>query len=168
MSIKLVIMDVDGVLTDGTISVRPDGEEVKHFNAHDGAGIRYLLRAGIVPAILSGRTASAVEHRARDLGIERVHLGIHDKLPVYEQMLLELALEHREVCYIGDDLMDLPVMRRVGLPVAVANARPEVKRRARYVTCAHGGRGAVREVAEWILKRDGKWKQIVARYGLTT
>ena len=159
-------MDVDGVLTDGTIAIGPDGEEIKFFHAHDGAGIRYLERAGIVPAIISGRSAKAVEFRARDLGIERVHLGIHEKLPVYEEMVRDLGITEQEVCYIGDDLMDLPIMRRVGLAVAVANARPEVKRQAQYVAAAEGGKGAVREVVEWILRRDGKWRQVAARYGL--
>jgi len=166
MKIKLVIMDVDGVLTDGTITVTPEGEDLKSFNSHDGAGIRYLLRAGIHAAIISGRASRAVEARARDLGIEHVYLGVHYKVPVYEQIIDSLNVRDGEVCYIGDDLMDIPVMRRVGLPVAVSNARPETKQHALYVTTAHGGRGAVRETIEWILKREGKWKQVIARYGL--
>jgi len=166
VSIKLVILDVDGVLTDGTIMVTPEGQDIKCFNSQDGAGIRYLLRAGIHAAVISGRESPAVECRARDLGIEHVHLGAHDKLPVYEQVLCEVGVEDQDVCYIGDDLMDIPVMRRVGWPMAVANARPETKAHALFVTQAPGGRGAVREAVEWILKRDGKWEAIVARYGL--
>ena len=166
MSIKLVIMDVDGVLTDGTITVLADGQDIKSFNAHDGAGVRYLLRAGLHAAIISGRASTAVEARARDLGIEHVHLNAHEKLPAYEQIVSALDVRDEEVCYIGDDLMDIPVMRRVGLPVAVSNARPETKQHAVHVTAAHGGRGAVREAVEWILKREGKWQQVIARYGL--
>ena len=166
VSIKLVVLDVDGVLTDGTIAIGPDGGETKHFNSQDGAGIRYLARVGIATAIISGRDSFAVQHRARDLGIDRVSLGAHDKEPEYDAIIADLVVQDEEACYVGDDLMDIPVMRRVGLPIAVANARPEVKRHAAYTTQAPGGKGAVREAVEWILKREGKWQQIVERYGL--
>ena len=166
MTVTLVVMDVDGVLTDGTIAIGPRGEETKFFNSLDGAGIRYLARAGIVAAIITGRVSPAVEHRARDLGIEHVCMGAHDKLPEYESLAARLGVEDSEACYIGDDLMDIPVMRRVGLSIAVANARPEVKQCATYVTDAAGGQGAVREAIEWLLKREAKWQRIVSRYGL--
>jgi len=160
------MMDVDGVLTDGTISIGPDGGETKHFNSQDGASIRYLERVDIATAIITGRHSSAVEHRARDLGIDRLSMGAHDKLPEYERIIGELGVTDDEVVYIGDDLMDIPVMRRVGLPIAVANARAETKAHAQFVTEASGGKGAVREAIEWILKREGKWSRIIARYGL--
>jgi len=166
VSTKLVVMDVDGVLTDGTIAIGPHGEETKFFNSHDGAGIRYLSRVGIATAIITGRSSNAVARRAEDLGIDRVSMGAHDKLPAFEALTADLGVVDDEVCYIGDDLMDVPVMRRVGTPVAVANARPEAKAHAIHVTAASGGRGAVREAIEWLLKREGKWANILERYGL--
>ena len=159
-------MDVDGVLTDGTIAIGADGSETKFFNSLDGAGIRYVSRVGIATALITGRESSAVRLRASDLGIDYVSMGAHDKLPEYEKIVAEAGVTDEDVCYIGDDLMDVPVMRRVGAPIAVANARPEVRHCACYVTRAHGGRGGVREAIEWLLKREGRWQQILDRYGL--
>jgi len=162
--IKLIILDVDGVLTDGGIVIDGQGDEIKSFSAHDGAGIRYLYRAGLKAAVITGRKSAAVEARCRDLGIEDVHQKALEKLPPYNAILAKHGLRDEEVCYIGDDLMDLPPMRRCGFPVAVANARTEVRAAAAYVTVAQGGHGAVREVIDKVLKFQGKWDLIMARY----
>ena len=162
--IKLVVMDVDGVLTDGTIAIDEAGGETKHFNVRDWTGIVYLERAGIRTAILSGRTASAVTHRAKEAGVSEVHQGAKDKLPVLREMMKRLGLRPEEVAYIGDDLMDIPVAREVGFAVAVADAHEELKSRCHHVTAAPGGRGAVRELAEHILKAQDKWSTIMKRY----
>ncbi len=163
-AIRAVILDVDGVLTDGGIIIGDDGAEMKRFHAHDGAGIKYLLRSGIQVALLSGRRCEAVERRARELGIAHIRQGAKDKLPVYEELLTELGLPDEAVCYVGDDLTDIPVLRRAGVAVAVASARPEVRAVADEVTEAPGGQGAVRELAERLLKAQGKWETILARY----
>jgi len=162
--IRLVIMDVDGVLTDGGIRLADDGSELKRFDAHDGSGIVYLQRAGIQTAILSGRRSKATHHRAQELGIEILVEGNPDKRGGLAQILEKAGCSAREACHIGDDLTDIPVLRRVGFPVAVADAAPETRRAARYVTRRPGGHGAVREVAELILKAQGKWKEVLARY----
>ncbi len=162
--IKLVITDVDGVLTDGVIYINSEGQEAKAFHVLDGTGIAYLHRAGIKVAIISGRTCKAVAHRARELDIEDVYQGAKNKIDAYEEILRKYSLRDEEVCYIGDDLIDLPILYRVGFPVAVANATPVVKQHATYVTKAKGGCGAVREVAEKILKFQDKWDFIMERY----
>jgi len=162
--IRMVILDVDGVLTDGRIIISDDGTETKEFNCYDGAGLRYLLRAGLAAAVITGRKSKATAIRAKDLGIQDVYAGAHDKMIPYERLRKKRKLSDGEICVVGDDLTDLPMMFRCGYPVAVANARPEVKKTARYVTKARGGEGAVREVVEKILKAQGKWKQIMARY----
>jgi 3-deoxy-D-manno-octulosonate 8-phosphate phosphatase (KDO 8-P phosphatase) len=163
-SIRAVILDVDGVLTDGCICVGDDGGEWKHFHVQDGAGIKHLLEAGIEVAWLSGRRSKAVEHRAEELGVRHVRQDAKKKIPVYDDLLQEFGLDDQAVCYVGDDLTDLPVVRRAGLGVAVADARPEVKEAADLVTEAPGGRGAVRELAERILQAQGQWETILARY----
>ncbi|HHT9138214.1 MAG TPA: KdsC family phosphatase [Candidatus Wunengus sp. YC60] len=163
-NIKLVIIDVDGVLTDGAIYIDSEGREIKAFHVLDGTGIAYLHRAGIKVAIISGRTCKAVIHRANELGIEDVYQGARNKLDAYKEILQKYALLDEEICYIGDDLIDLPILYRVGFPVAVANASPIVKQHSTYVTKARGGQGAVREVAEKILKFQDKWDFIMERY----
>lgn len=162
--IKLVIIDVDGVLTDGSIFIDSEGREAKAFNVLDGTGISYLHRVNIKTAIISGRTSKAVDHRAKELNIAEVHQGIKNKLDVYNDILGKYSLKDEEVCYIGDDLIDLPIFYRVGFPVAVANAMPVVKQYSSYVTKAKGGCGAVREVAEKIIKFQEKWHIIMDRY----
>ena len=162
--IKLVAMDVDGVLTDGKTYCRPDGSHIVAFDVHDGSGIKYLGRAGLETALISGRDVRAVRHRAETLGIDRVVQGAKDKLPAYRELRDELGLDDEEVCYIGDDLTDLPVLRQAGLSAAVQDARPEVRREADLVTDAPGGAGAVRELAEYILKARGDWDSIMERY----
>lgn len=165
-NIKLVIVDVDGVLTDGAIYVDSQGREIKAFSVLDGAGISYLHRAGIKTAIISGRSCDAVIYRARELGIDSddVYQGAKDKIDAYRKIIGKYALRDEEVCFIGDDLIDLPLLLRVGFPVAVANASPGVKCASAYVTQAKGGWGAVREVAEKILKFQDKWHSIMERY----
>ncbi len=164
--IRLVLLDVDGVLTPAQLLYGPPGAERVPFDVRDGLGIKLLQRAGIEVGLLSGRAPQAVRSRAADLGIAHLHLGIDDKLPRLTQLLEGLGLEPRQVAYMGDDLPDLPVLRAVGYPVAPADARPEVQRVAHLVTGAPGGRGAVRELAEHLLKAQGKWAEVLARYGV--
>ncbi len=162
--IKALVLDVDGVLTEGTLVINSDGSESKHFNSHDGHGIRLWQRAGLKTAFLSGRTSSPTVRRAEQLGVDKVYQECHFKLPVMKQFLEEMALAPENVAYMGDDLPDLPVIRFVGFGVAVANAVSEVKRYADYVTERSGGRGAVREVIEHILKAGGRWEPLMERY----
>lgn len=162
--IKLLILDVDGVLTDGTVIMNSDGSESKFFNTLDGHGIRMWRRAGLEVAIISGRESEPTLRRAAQLDIEHVFQDCHFKLPVVEKLLDQLNLTPRKAAYIGDDLPDLPVIRYVGFGVAVANAVDEVKKYADYVTTRPGGKGAVREVIEHILKRTDKWSELMERY----
>jgi len=162
--IKMVVMDVDGVMTDGAIVFAADGSELKAFNVKDGSGIKYLMRSGIRTAILSGRESPPVHHRAESLGIDCCITGAVQKLPAYRKLVEQAGLSDSEVCYVGDDLPDIPPMRFAGFPVAVADAVEEVKHHAAYVTRAPGGRGAIREVAELVLKAQGKWNKLVERY----
>ena len=162
--IKMLVLDVDGVLTDGTMIINADGSESKFFNSLDGHGIRMWQRAGLKVAFLSGRSSESTRCRAKQLEIEYVLENCHQKLPVLEKLLKELGLSAQEVAYIGDDLPDLPPIRYVGFGVAVANAVDEVKQYADYVTTRRGGSGAVREVIEYILKSTGKWQELMKRY----
>jgi 3-deoxy-D-manno-octulosonate 8-phosphate phosphatase (KDO 8-P phosphatase) len=162
--IKLLLMDCDGVLTDGRIWLTPGGGEQKSFNTHDGLGLSLLHRAGLKSGIISGRDSESVARRAAELGIEFVRQGDEQKVPVFEKILTEAQVSVDEVAYIGDDLTDVPIMRRVGLSVAVANAVAEVREQAIHVTRAKGGKGAVREVVELILKAQGRWSNIVNDY----
>lgn len=162
--IKLVIFDVDGVLTDGRIVIDNNGIESKFFDVRDGTGIKWLVRAGLRAAFLTGRQSRVVEFRAAELGVTIIRQGAKDKVKAYEEILTELGLSDREAAFAGDDLIDLPVLRRVGLAIAPADARPEVKAVAHYVCQNAGGRGAVREMAEMILKGRGLWEEVAARY----
>jgi len=163
-NIQLLALDVDGVLTDGTIVVNGDGSESKFFNVQDGHGIRMWLRAGLKMAFFSGRISQPTEIRAKQFGIEYVFQGCHEKLPILEKFLQQQGLSPKEAAYIGDDLPDLPVIRYVGFGVAVANAVDEVKKYADLVTTRPGGAGAVREVIEYILKNTGKWQELMKKY----
>ena len=163
-AVKLVIFDVDGVLTDGRIVLNDDGVESKFFDVRDGSGIKWLVRVGLDVAFLTGRQSHVVELRAAELGVTRIHQGAKVKIDVYERLLNEAGLQDEAVAYAGDDLIDLPVMRRVGLALAPADARPEVKAAAHYVCQEGGGRGAVREIVELILKGQGFWEQVTAPY----
>jgi len=158
--IKLMILDVDGVLTDGTIIMDDRGKESKQFHARDGLGLYMLHHAGVCTALISGRTAEVVEHRARQLKIEEVHQGIGDKLTVYEKILEKNGLTDKDVCYMGDDLIDLAPMKRAGFSAAPADAHPLILDVAHMVTRARGGQGAVREVIEALLKASGGWKKV--------
>ncbi len=162
--IKLLALDIDGVLTDGTIVVNGDGSESKFFNVQDGHGIRLWLRAGLKMAFFSGRVSQPTEIRAKQFGVEYVFQDCHEKLPILEKFLQQQGLSPKEVAYIGDDLPDLPVIRYVGFGVAVANAVDEVKKDADLVTTRPGGAGAVREVIEYILKDTGRWEEFMKRY----
>ncbi len=162
--IELLVLDVDGVLTDGTITVNPDGRESKSFNAQDGHGIRLWRRAGLKVAFLSGRVSEPTTHRAEQLEIDHCLEGCHQKVPALEELLEKMSLSPEKVAYVGDDLMDIPPIRYVGFGVAVANAPDQVKEYADYVTIRSGGAGAVREVVEYILKKNGKWQDVIQRY----
>jgi 3-deoxy-D-manno-octulosonate 8-phosphate phosphatase (KDO 8-P phosphatase) len=162
--IQLLALDVDGVLTDGTIIINADGTESKSFNLLDGHGIRMWQRAGLKVAFLSGRTSEATKYRAEQLEIEYVYQDCFDKLPALKKLLEQLTLLPHQVAYIGDDLMDLPVISYVGFGVAVANAVDEVKQHADYITTNPGGNGAVREVIEYILKNSDRWQKLAKKY----
>jgi 3-deoxy-D-manno-octulosonate 8-phosphate phosphatase (KDO 8-P phosphatase) len=155
--IKVVAMDLDGVLTDGRIIVDSNGVETKNFDVQDGFGIVFLKKCGIMTAIISARESAVGAHRAQDLKIDKVCVGVYPKTGAYESMLEEFKVQDQNVCYIGDDVADLKIMRRCGVAVAVANAVFEIKQAADYVTAKPGGRGAVREAIELILKTQGQW-----------
>jgi len=155
--IKVVAMDVDGVLTDGRIIIDSNGVETKNFDVQDGFGIVFLKKCGIKTAILSARASGVVAHYAKNLKIDKVYVGVYPKLSAYESMLKEFKVLDKQVCFIGDDVADLTVMRRCGVSVAVANAVFEVKQIADYVTVRRGGQGAVREAVELILQAQGHW-----------
>lgn len=166
-NIRMLILDVDGVLTDGRFMYTDDGREYKCFHTQDGLGLRMILREGIGVIAISGRTSPALECRARELRLTAVYQGVDDKLSVFEEVLKKNTLDPREVGCVGDDLVDLPILQRVGFAVAVANAVDEVREAADYVTTRPGGHGAVREVCEVILKAQGKWQKCVSRYLLS-
>ena len=163
--IKLLLMDCDGVLTDGRIWLFENGEEQKGFHTRDGLGIDLLHRAGLRSGIISGRTSRAVETRARTLGMSFVIQGHENKVKAFADVLAQANVETAEVAYIGDDLNDIPLIVQSGLGVAVADAAAETRERAHYVTKALGGFGAVREVVELILKSQGRWDELIKVFG---
>ncbi len=163
-AIKLAIFDVDGVLTDGRLYFLPDGSEFKTFNTLDGHGIKMLIASGVQTAIISGRKTPVVERRAQNLGIQHLFQGREDKLVVLDGLLAELGLNYEQVAYLGDDLPDLPVIRRVGLGMAVASADGFVRQHAHGVTQARGGEGAAREFCELILRAQGNLDAAQAAY----
>ena len=168
--IKVLLMDVDGVLTDGKLFYFPDSEnkmvEFKGFNSHDGLGLFLCNFAGIITGVISGRTSPATIERARILKMRYVYQGNLDKIAAWEEILKDAQVEASQVAYIGDDLPDMPLMHRAGLAIAVANARPEVKAIAHYVTEHSGGDGGVRDATELILKASGNWENAAGRYQL--
>jgi len=162
--IKLLLMDCDGVLTDGRLELLENGDEQKSFHARDGQGISLFHRAGLKTGIISGRTSSAVERRAQDLEVEYVRQYAQDKVKALEEILALAQVTLHECAFIGDDLADIPVMDRVELAFAVADAAPETKQAAHFVTEQKGGHGAVREVTDLILKAQGRWEELMKRY----
>lgn len=166
--IKLLLMDVDGVLTNGKLFhvPGPDGKmvEFKGFDSQDGIGLHWLNWNGIKTGVISGRMSAATVERAQQVKMTYVYQGHIEKIPILEEILADAKIDREEVAYIGDDFTDIVIMHRVGLAIATANARAEVKREAQYVTQASGGEGAVREVVELLLKAQGKWDSILQHY----
>jgi 3-deoxy-D-manno-octulosonate 8-phosphate phosphatase (KDO 8-P phosphatase) len=162
--ITWLVMDVDGVLSDGTIYVTDMGHEIKGFYVHDGHGIKLWQRTGRHTGVITGRSSTAVTTRCADLGIDFVYQGATVKKTVLETFLQKSGADPKTVCYIGDDLVDLPVFRAVGLAVAVADAVPETREAAHLVTERPGGRGAVREMTDFLLKLQGAWPEVTRRY----
>jgi 3-deoxy-D-manno-octulosonate 8-phosphate phosphatase (KDO 8-P phosphatase) len=162
--IELILSDVDGVMTDGGIRLLDDGRQMMVFHIRDGMGIRLWREAGKRFGIITGRDLEAVRRRAADLHLDIVRQGIDDKLPAVDEIAAELKLGREQICYIGDDLLDLASIRAVGLGIAVADAAEDVRQAAKYVTSVRGGYAAVREVVELILKNTGRWDEVVRRY----
>ncbi len=166
--IRLLLMDVDGVLADGAIFLiaTPDGKlsEMKAYSSLDGAGLRLAQRAGLRTGIITGRESPAVTARARELGMDYLEQDAFEKLPAYEKIRRASKLGHEEICFIGDDVTDLPVFARVGLAVSVPNAHEEARRRAHYVTTSRGGYGAVREVVDLLLRAQGRYRKLLAHF----
>ena len=162
--IRLVIFDVDGVLTDGRLYLADDGNEFKAFHSRDGHGMKMLQNQGVAVAIISGRRSLAVERRMADLGINYVYMGVQDKLVAFQDLLQRQGLDPAQVAYVGDDVIDLPVMSRVGLAIAVQDADPFVRRHAHWQTPSAGGRGAAREVCELLLEALGRLEPERARF----
>jgi 3-deoxy-D-manno-octulosonate 8-phosphate phosphatase (KDO 8-P phosphatase) len=169
--IKLLLMDVDGVLTDGRLYNVPDRDgnmaETKGFDSRDGIGLQWLHWKGIKTGVISGRVSPATAERARQTKMVYVYQGHIEKIPILEEIMADAKIDSSEVAYVGDDLTDVVIMHRVGLAIATANARPEVKREAHYVTEASGGDGAIREVVELLLSAQGRWVEILKHYEIS-
>ena len=162
--VRLMVFDVDGILTDGSLHFGPEGEVIKTFNVLDGHGIKLLQQSGVATAIISARQSPIVARRAADLGIQHVHQGIHDKRSAFEQLLAHTNLAPDACGFVGDDVIDLPVLLRAGFAASVANGHPEVRSRVHYVTHASGGRGAAREICDFILRAQGNYAAALAPY----
>ncbi len=162
--IQLLVLDVDGVLTDGSLFLGNDGQELKRFNTKDGAAVRWWLRSGRQMAWISGRESQATGNRAKDLGVEHIYQHVLDKLGTYTDLLEQLGVSAQQTACMGDDLMDLPIMTRCGFSIATADAMPEVRDIAELVTGRSGGRGAVAEAVRFLLQAAGDWNRITARY----
>ena len=162
--IKLLLLDVDGVLTDGSIIYNDSGEEIKEFNVKDGLGIRLLIEAGIEVCIITGRKSDALKHRCKNLGIDHIFQGVSNKGSLLDLIFKQTGATPEETAFIGDDIPDLSVMSLVKIPIAVSDAHASVKKKALIVTTAKGGKGAVREISEAILKAKGLWEEILKRY----
>ena len=163
-NIKLLLLDVDGVLTDGSITYTDSGEQIKTFNTQDGFGLKLLMEAGIKVGIITARSSGALHHRCNNLGINLIFDDVKDKSAALDTILSELQISSEKIAYIGDDFIDAPVMKRVGLAVCVPDAPYELKQFAHIVTKRRGGHGAVREICENILKAQGLWENIIKRY----
>lgn len=162
--VRLLILDVDGVMTDGRIIMDDEGREIKHFNVRDGHGLKILMRYGIDVVLLTGRRSRVVEHRAKDLGISEVHQAIWNKAEAFEQIRNAHGLETHNAAFMGDDIVDIPLLRKVGFSACPADACNEVKSAVDYTAVNNGGHGAVREICEIILQAQGKWAEVAARY----
>ena len=161
--IRLLLLDVDGVLTDGRIIIDDRGVESKHFHVRDGQGISLLMRAGIEVGFITARSSRAVSRRAKELGVRLVHQGVKDKLQTYNDVKRGRGLADEQIAYVGDDIIDLAILRQAGLAVLVADGCPELTFAVDFITDAAGGNGAVREVAELLLKAQGKWPSLTDR-----
>lgn len=162
--IKLLLLDVDGILTDGRIIYANDGQEIKAFDVKDGHGLKLVQRAGIRVGIITGRQSQIVIKRAEELGIEFLYQGCRDKLEPYQEILEKSGLVDEQVAYVGDDVVDLPVLTRVGFSATVCDAVEDVKPYVHYIAERPGGRGAVREICDLILKQSGRWQSVAGRY----
>jgi len=162
--IKLIIFDVDGVLTDGRLYYSDDGQETKAFHSRDGHGMKLLKQTGVEVGIITGRTSKLVSHRMTNLGIEHVYQGKLEKLPVFLELIEKLGVTADQCAYVGDDVVDLPIMRRVGLAVAVQDAHPWVKRHAHWQTPSCGGGGAARDICELIMEAQGNLETVLSKY----
>jgi 3-deoxy-D-manno-octulosonate 8-phosphate phosphatase (KDO 8-P phosphatase) len=163
--IELILSDVDGVMTDGGIRILDRGEQLLKFHIRDGMGVRLWREAGKRFGIVTGRNLESIRRRAADLRLDIVRLGVDDKLPAVDELAAEFKITREQICYIGDDLLDLRVIQAVGFGVAVADAVEDVRRAAKYVTSVPGGQAPVREVVELILKNTGRWDDVLRRYG---
>jgi 3-deoxy-D-manno-octulosonate 8-phosphate phosphatase (KDO 8-P phosphatase) len=162
--IKLIAFDVDGVMTDGTLFLADDGQEFKGFNSLDGHGLKMLKGSGVELAIITGRSSRLVEHRAKNLGIDIVHQGAHDKLAVYDALCRDLGIASETTAYMGDDVVDLPVMRRAGLAITVPAAPDLEKAHSHFITTRQAGHGAVREACEFLMRAQGTLDAALAPY----
>lgn len=162
--IKLAVFDVDGVMTSGALFLGDDGQEYKAFHSLDGHGLKMLRQSGIRLAIITGRRSNVVEHRSHNLGIEHVYQGVEDKLDAWRHLLERTGIDPASAAYMGDDVVDLPVMIRAGFAITVPAAPDEVKRHAHWVTTRDGGAGAVRDLCEFILRAQGTWEKLLATY----
>jgi len=162
--VRLVVFDVDGVLTDGSLYLGDDGQEYKAFHSRDGHGMKMLQEAGIEIGIITGRTSQVVRHRMESLGVRHVYQGRLQKLPAFQDLTAKLGIDPEAVAYVGDDVVDLPIMVRVGLAIAVADAHPLVARHAHWQTASPGGRGAARDVCELVLEARGELKELLRQY----
>lgn len=162
--IKLLLLDVDGVLTDGRIVYDSRGNDMKFFDVHDGLGVYLLKKAGIPTVLITAKGSRAIKPRAKDMKVDAVYADVSPKTSVLDKILKNYRVTTDEVCFVGDDLVDLGLLKRVGFPVAVSNASLEIKQAACYITSQQGGRGAVREVAELLLKSQGMWEEAIRNY----
>jgi 3-deoxy-D-manno-octulosonate 8-phosphate phosphatase (KDO 8-P phosphatase) len=162
--VKLLLLDVDAVLTDGRIIYDSRGADMKFFDVHDGMGVYLLKKAGVPTILITAKGSRAIKPRARDMQVDAVFADVSPKSAALEKILKKYKVDAEQVCFVGDDLVDLCLMKRVGFPVAVGNACPEIKQEAVYITLREGGRGAVREVAELILKAQEKWQEMIKDY----
>jgi 3-deoxy-D-manno-octulosonate 8-phosphate phosphatase (KDO 8-P phosphatase) len=165
--IKMIILDVDGVMTDGYVIIDDNGHETKNFNVRDGHGLKMIQRYGIKVVLLTGRQSEVVKHRARDLGIKEIHQKVFNKKEVFAKILKKNKLKADQIAFIGDDIVDIPVLKAAGFSAAVADAVDVVKKSVDYITKNNGGHGAVREICDMLLQAQGKWKEISARYEFT-